>query len=81
MRMNHPLQAQLKQLQPLSLEEDALILHIVVVVQLLSCVWLFVTPWTITHQAPLSMGSSSSELWSGLLFPLLAHIGQYSVKW
>ena len=26
---------------------------IVVVVQSLSCVWLFVTPWTATHQAPL----------------------------
>ena len=23
---------------------------------LLSCVWLFVTPWTIAHQAPLSVG-------------------------
>ena len=25
-------------------------------VLLLCCVWLFVTPWTVTHQAPLSMG-------------------------
>ena len=25
------------------------------------------TPWTVTHQAPLSMGSSRQEYWSGLL--------------
>ena len=27
------------------------------------------TPWTITHQAPLSMGFSRQEYWSGLPFP------------
>ena len=27
------------------------------------------TPWTIAHQAPLSMGFSSQEYWSGLPFP------------
>ena len=27
------------------------------------------TPWTITHQAPLSMGFSRQEYWSGLLCP------------
>ena len=31
-----------------------------------SCVWLFVTPWTIARQAPLSMGFSRQEYWSGL---------------
>ena len=35
----------------------------------LSRVWLFVTPRTVSHQAPLSMGFSSQEYWSGLLFP------------
>ena len=35
----------------------------------LSCVWLFVTPWTVAYQVPLSMGFSSQEYWSGLLFP------------
>ena len=30
-----------------------------------------VTPQTVAHQAPLSMGLSSQEYWSGLLFPLL----------
>ena len=28
-----------------------------------------VTPWTIAHQAPLSMGFSRQESWSGLPFP------------
>ena len=30
---------------------------------------LFVTPWTIAHQAPLSMGFSRQEYWSGLPCP------------
>ena len=34
-----------------------------------SCDQLFVTPWTIVHQAPLSMGFSRQEYWSGLPFP------------
>ena len=36
---------------------------------LLSCVQLFVTPWTVAYQAPPSMGFSRQEYWSGLLFP------------
>ena len=35
----------------------------------LSCVWLFATPWTVAHQAPLSMEFSRQEYWSGLPFP------------
>ena len=27
------------------------------------------TPWTIAHQAPLPMGFSRQEYWSGLVFP------------
>ena len=27
------------------------------------------TPWTVAHQAPLSMGFSWQEYWSGLPFP------------
>ena len=37
--------------------------------QLLSRAWLFATPRTVTHQAPLSMGFSKQEYWSGLPFP------------
>ena len=36
---------------------------------LLSCVQLFAAPWTVTHQASLSMGFSRQEYWSGLPFP------------
>ena len=30
---------------------------------------LFVTPWTVAHQAPLPMGFSRQESWSGLSLP------------
>ena len=35
----------------------------------LSCVQLFTTPWTVAHQAPLSMKIFRQEYWSGLPFP------------
>ena len=38
-------------------------------VKSLRCVRLFATPWTVARQAPLSMGFSRQEYWSGLLFP------------
>ena len=34
-----------------------------------SHVWLFVTLWIVAHQAPLSVGFSRQEYWSGLPFP------------
>ena len=34
-----------------------------------SCVWFFVTPWTVAHQVPLFMGFSRQEYWSVLPFP------------
>ena len=34
-----------------------------------TCVQLFATPWTVVHQAPLSMGFSRQEHWCGLPFP------------
>ena len=37
--------------------------------QMLSHVQLFVTPWTVALQAPLSMEFSRQEDWSGLPFP------------
>ena len=37
--------------------------------QTIRCVRLFVTPWTVDRQAPLSMGSSRQEYWSRLPFP------------
>ena len=38
-------------------------------VKSLSRVRLFATPWPVAHQAPLSMGFSRQEYWSGLPFP------------
>ena len=41
---------------------------------LLSCVRSFGTPQTVAHQAPLSMGFSKQEHWSGLPFPPLGDL-------
>ena len=38
--------------------------------QLLGRVQLFVTPWTVALQAPLSKEFSRQEYWSGLPFPI-----------
>ena len=35
----------------------------------LSRVWLLATPWTVAYQAPLSMGFSRQEYWSGVPLP------------
>ena len=46
--------------------------YIICVLCVLSCfshVRLFATPWTVVHQAPLSMGFSRQEHWSGLPCP------------
>ena len=40
----------------------------IIAVQLLSHVQLFVIPWTVPHQTPLSMGFSRQEYRSGLPF-------------
>ena len=37
--------------------------------QLLNHVQLFVTPWTTTRHAPLSIGFPRQEYWNGLPFP------------
>ena len=44
---------------------------------MLSCfshVRLFATPWTVALQAPLSVGFSRQENWSGLPFPTLGDL-------
>ena len=43
-------------------------------VKSLSRVRLFATPWTVARQAPLSMGFSRQECWSGLPFPSLGDL-------
>ena len=45
-------------------------LSVRVVLSHLSCVQIFVTLWTTARQAPLSMGFSRQEYWSGLPQPL-----------
>ena len=44
-------------------------LHACVSVKSLSRVQLFATLWTVAPQAPLSMGFSRQEYWSGFPFP------------
>jgi len=39
-----------------------------------SRVQLFVTPWTVAHQTPLSMGFSRQEHWSELPLPTAGHL-------
>ena len=46
---------------PVSVVDDA--------VSLVSRVQFFVTPWTVAHKAPLSMGFPRQEYWRGLPFP------------
>ena len=45
-----------------------------------SCVWLFVTLWTIAHQAFLSMGFSRQEYWSGLPCPSPGDLPDQGIK-
>ena len=52
--------------------------NLFVCVQSLSCVQLFATPWTVAHQAPLSMEFSRQEYWSGLPFPSPGILAQES---
>ena len=44
------------------------------VLRLFSSVQLFVTPWIIAHQAPLSMGFFRQGYWSELPFPSLGYL-------
>ena len=48
--------------------------------QSLSCVHLFATPWTVARQAPLSMGFSRQEYWSGLPFPIPGDFPNQGIK-
>ena len=55
-------------------------------VKSLSHARLFVTPWTVAYQAPLSMGFFSQEYWRELLFPsptqltLISHVSKVILK-
>ena len=45
-----------------------------------SHVWHFVTPWTITYQAPLFMGSFKQEYCNELPFPTPGHLPDAGIK-
>ena len=40
---------------------SAFSLNVTTAIYLLSCIWLFATPWTVAHQAPLTMEFSRQE--------------------
>ena len=40
----------------------------------------FVTPWTVAHQAPLSMGFPRKEYWTGLPFPSLGDLPDSGIE-
>ena len=49
-------------------------------VKLLSCVRLLATPWTAAYQAPLSMGFSRQENWSGVPLSSPFHTKMGTIK-
>ena len=49
-------------------------------VVMLSCVQLFVNPWTVGCHAPLSMEFSRQEDWSGLPFPTPGDLTDPGIK-
>ena len=51
------------------LTEAFLSWHVMSCVCMISHIWLFTTPWTVAHQAPLSVEFSREEYWSKLPFP------------
>ena len=48
--------------------------------QSLSHAQLFVTPWIVAHQVPLSMEFSKQEYWSGLPFPTPGNLPNPGIK-
>ena len=63
-----------------TLDGQMLILTCLLCSHLLSRVWFFATPWTVTQQAPLSMGFSRQEYLSGLLFPTPGELPDPGIK-
>ena len=49
-------------------------------VKSLSCVQLFAIPWTVAHQASLSMEFSRQKYWSGLPFPSPGDLPDSGIK-
>jgi len=51
-----------------------------VIVFVVVVIWLFATPWSVAHQAPLSMGFFREEYWSGLPFSLLRDLPNPGIR-
>ena len=56
-------------------------LYVVCVLSRFSHVQLFATVWTVAHQAPLSVGFSRQEYWSGLPCPPPGEFPDPGIKW
>jgi len=54
-----------------SFVKDKMSMLLLLLLSCFSCVRLLATPWTAAYQAPLSMGFSRLEYWSGLPLPSL----------
>ena len=63
----------LKDLLPDSIGQRVATELLLLLLSRFSRVRLCVTPWTAAHQAPLSLGFSNQEQWSGLQFPSPMH--------
>ena len=51
------------------------------IVQSLSRVQLFLSPWTVAHHIPLSTGFPRQEHWSRLPFPTPGHLPDTEIEW
>ena len=54
--------------------------NVCVCAESLSRGWLFLTPWTVASQAPLSVGFPRQEYWSGLPFPTPGGLPDSGIK-
>ena len=67
-------------MRPPQKREESISLRIGEECYLLSRARLFATPWTVAHQAPLSMEFSRQEYWSGLPFPFPEDLSNPGIK-
>ena len=62
------------------ISSDIIGMNVCAMLSCFSFVWLFVTPWTIAHQAPLFMEFSRQVTWSGLPFPSPGHLPDQGIE-
>ena len=66
--------------QYMNTDKEIFLMHPVCMLSLFSHVQLFVTLWFVAHHAPLSMGFSRQECWSGLPWPLPGDLPDPGIK-